>query len=61
MLVLCTPGGFEGFHIDGGTPAVDDNIPVSFDPAHLEVLRGLQHKYDEEHVGPPLKPRAERG
>jgi len=61
MLVLCTPGGFEGFHIEGGTPAVDDSIPASFDPAQLEVLRGLQHKYNEEHVGPPLKPRADRG
>jgi mannose-6-phosphate isomerase-like protein (cupin superfamily) len=61
MLVLCTPGGFEGFHIEGGTPAVDDSIPASFDPAQLEVLRALQHRYNEEHVGPPLKPRAERG
>jgi mannose-6-phosphate isomerase-like protein (cupin superfamily) len=61
MLVLCTPGGFEGFHIEGGTPAVDDSIPASFDPAQLEVLRALQHRYNEEHVGPPLKPRADRG
>jgi mannose-6-phosphate isomerase-like protein (cupin superfamily) len=60
MLVLCTPGGFEGFHIEGGTPAVDESIPTSFDPAHLDVLRSLQHRYDEEHVGPPLKPRAQR-
>src|ERR1700736_5820765 len=51
MLVLCTPGGFERFHLEGGTPAVDESIPVSFDPAQLDVVRALQHKYDEEHVG----------
>jgi hypothetical protein len=61
MLVLCTPGGFERYHIEGGTPAVDDSIPASFDPAQLEILRALHHKYEEEHVGPPLKPRSERG
>jgi mannose-6-phosphate isomerase-like protein (cupin superfamily) len=60
MLVLCTPGGFEGYHIEGGTPAVDDNIPASFDPAQLDILRALHHKYEEEHVGPPIKPRGER-
>jgi hypothetical protein len=31
------------------------------DPAQLEFLRALHHKYDDEHVGPPLKIRAERG
>jgi mannose-6-phosphate isomerase-like protein (cupin superfamily) len=61
MLVLCTPGGFERYHIEGGTPALDDSIPASFDPAQLEILRALQDKYADEHVGPPLKPRAERG
>ena len=61
MLVLCTPGGFEGYHIEGGTLALDDSIPVSFDPAQLEVVRALHPKYGNEHVGPPLKPRAARG
>jgi hypothetical protein len=46
--------------VEGGTPAADDSIPVSFDPAQLEVLRALQQRYDAEHIGPPVKTRTER-
>lgn len=57
MLTLLTPGGGEGFFIDGGRPAEGDGLPPAA-PLDIEALKRVSSRYKADIVGPPLAPRA---
>jgi quercetin dioxygenase-like cupin family protein len=56
MLTLVTPGGGEGFFIDGGRPAVGDGLPPPA-PLDIEALKRVSSRYQADIVGPPMTPR----
>jgi hypothetical protein len=57
MLTLVTPGGGEGFFIDGGRPAEGDGLPPPA-PLDIEALKRVSSRYQADIVGPPMTPRS---
>jgi hypothetical protein len=55
MLTLLSPGGGEGFFIDGGRPAEADGLPPAA-PPDIEALKRVSKLYDSEIIGPPMAP-----
>ena len=55
MLTLLTPGGGEGFFIDGGRPAEQDGLPPAA-PPDIEALKRVAVRYGAEIIGPPMTP-----
>ncbi|MDX8461969.1 quercetin 2,3-dioxygenase [Mesorhizobium humile] len=55
MLTLLTPGGGEGFFIDGGRPAEAEGLPPAT-PPDIEALKRVSALYGAEIVGPPMAP-----
>jgi mannose-6-phosphate isomerase-like protein (cupin superfamily) len=55
MLTLLSPGGGEGFFIDGGRPAEADGLPPAA-PPDIEALKRVSRLYDSEIIGPPMAP-----
>jgi mannose-6-phosphate isomerase-like protein (cupin superfamily) len=55
MLTLLTPGGGEGFFVDGGRAPEHDGLPPAA-PPDIDALRAVGQRYGAEIIGPPLKP-----
>jgi mannose-6-phosphate isomerase-like protein (cupin superfamily) len=55
MLTLLTPGGGEGFFVDGGRPAEGEGLPPAA-PPDIEALKRVSARYNAEIVGPPMAP-----
>jgi mannose-6-phosphate isomerase-like protein (cupin superfamily) len=55
MLTLLTPGGGEGFFVDGGRPAEREGLPPA-GPPDIEALKRVSAHYNAEIVGPPMAP-----
>jgi hypothetical protein len=55
MLTLLTPGGGEGFFIDGGRPAEHEGLPLAA-PPDIEALKRVSLQYGAEIIGPPMAP-----
>jgi quercetin dioxygenase-like cupin family protein len=51
LLILVTPGGFEGFPIEMGDP-IEDNVEPVFGPPDMEKLMPLAAKYKIDIMGP---------
>jgi mannose-6-phosphate isomerase-like protein (cupin superfamily) len=57
LLVLLTPGGGEGYFVDGGRPAAGPGMPPHA-PPDLATLASVAVQYHQENIGPPLAPAA---
>lgn len=55
MLTLLTPGGGEGFFVEGGRPAERATLAPE-GPPDLARLRRVAREFGSEFVGPPLPP-----
>ena len=55
MLTLLTPGGGEGFFVDGGRPPEGPGLPPA-GPPDVALLSRVSEQYGAEIVGPPLAP-----
>jgi quercetin dioxygenase-like cupin family protein len=55
MLTLLTPGGGEGFFIEGGREPERDGLPPAV-PPDIERLKRVSVSYKAEIVGPPIAP-----
>jgi mannose-6-phosphate isomerase-like protein (cupin superfamily) len=55
MLTLLTPGGGEGFFVDGGRPAEREGLPPA-GPPDIEALKRVSALYKSDIIGPPMKP-----
>ena len=55
ILVITSPGGFEGFVFDLGVPATSDDPPAGLSLAAPEVIRPIAERYGIEIVGPPIR------
>lgn len=53
VLVLASPGGFERFALEFGTPADSDTPPAGLSLPHPDVLGPVAERYGIEVVGPP--------
>jgi quercetin dioxygenase-like cupin family protein len=55
VLILASPGGFEGFAAELGVPAVGDSLPADLALPGPDVLGPVAARYGIEVVGPPLR------
>lgn len=55
LLVLLTPGGGEGYFVDGGRPAAGPGLPLPA-PPDMATLAAVAVQYHQENIGPPLAP-----
>lgn len=55
MLTLLSPGGGEGFFVDGGRPAEDEGLPPA-SPPDIAALKRVGELYGAEIIGPPMAP-----
>lgn len=55
MLTLLTPGGGEGFFVDGSRPAEHAGLPPAT-PPDIPALKRVAERYDAEIIGPPMAP-----
>ena len=56
MLTLLSPGGGEGFFVDGGRTPEHEGLPPAGLP-EIERLKQVAARYGAEIVGPPMQPR----
>jgi len=56
LLTLLTPGGGEGFFVDGGRPPEGPGLPPP-GPPDVAKLMEISGAYGAEIIGPPLAPR----
>jgi mannose-6-phosphate isomerase-like protein (cupin superfamily) len=59
MLTLMSPGGGEGFFVDGGRPAETDGLPPA-SPPDIEALKRVSRRYEADIIGPPMAPTGRR-
>lgn len=55
VLVFASPGGFEQFALDLGSPATSDDRPATLAMPHPDVLGPIAQRYGIEVVGPPQR------
>jgi mannose-6-phosphate isomerase-like protein (cupin superfamily) len=55
MLTLLTPGGGEGFFVEGGRRPEHDGLPPAT-PPDIELLKRVGERYGAEIIGPPMAP-----
>jgi hypothetical protein len=60
MLTLLTPGGGEGFFLDGGRTPEGPGLPPP-GPPDVPKLQQVASLYGAEIVGPPLVPSGKEG
>lgn len=53
VLTLMTPGGGEGFFVEGGRPPAGPGLPPA-GPPDIPRMREAAARFDSEIVGPPL-------
>lgn len=56
LLTLLTPGGGEGFFLDGGREPEGPGLPPA-GPPDVAKLKQVAEQYGSEIIGPPLTPR----
>ena len=56
LLTLLTPGGGEGFFLDGGREPEGPGLPPA-GPPDVAKLKQVAEQYRSEIIGPPLTPR----
>jgi quercetin dioxygenase-like cupin family protein len=55
MLTLLTPGGGEGFFVEGGRTPEHDGLPPAA-PPDIALLKRVGERFGAEIVGPPMAP-----
>jgi mannose-6-phosphate isomerase-like protein (cupin superfamily) len=55
MLTLLTPGGGEGFFVEGGRPAEHDGLPPAA-PPDIPKLKQVSERFGADIIGPPMAP-----
>jgi mannose-6-phosphate isomerase-like protein (cupin superfamily) len=59
MLTLLTPGGGEGFFIEGGKAAEGEGLPPAA-PPDIDALKRTGVRFGADIIGPPITPAGPR-